>query len=81
MDSNEVDIRSEFCQFLHELSQGDCSIDRWNLKVIRRYEDAELETARRQLSTAALSIGQCSAIPFPPQLQRLAAQMLAQLAR
>jgi len=79
MNTDQSAIRKEFCQFLADLSQGDCRIDLWNQQVIRRYADAELEAARRQLSTAAMSIGQCSAIPFPPKLQQLAAEILAEL--
>ena len=69
----------DFFAFLDRIAAGEASVEDWNQYAIAQYADLQLESARRRLIRASLSIGHCSAIPYPPALQLVAEQLRSEL--
>jgi hypothetical protein len=71
--------RAEFCQFLGRVTEGKVSPADWNQHAVTRYDELEVEAARKELVRAAILGGQCSANPVQGDLGVIAERLLSEL--
>jgi hypothetical protein len=79
MNSPSLSPRHAFHEFLQRVARGRVSVSDWNTHAVTRYDDPELERARRELVRAALLCGQCSVEPVQGDLTEVAERLLAEL--
>jgi hypothetical protein len=78
-ETRSVNSRSDFIAFLMRIDDGTMSVDDWNRFALGRYEDAEVEAARKRLVRQSLSCSQCSGHPIPAGIESLVRDLIAEL--
>lgn len=78
-EKRSVNSRSDFIAFLMRIDDGTMSVDDWNRFALGRYEDSEVEAARKRLVRQSLSCSQCSGHPIPDGIEPLVRNLIVEL--